>query len=329
MKDNLDKILDECIDRINRGESVDTCLNDYPIYREELRPLLHTMLDTKTIYSFAPSEQAKSIHRQRFITALAASRERRARKSPVFDWISSWSKVWAPAAAIAVIVLVSYFSLRTSPMLPITVVQATPEGNFSFLMSDEVNDINDFEKLDVSISKVSLHLDGDKGRIIEFEPGTQTVDLTNLQGDRAQEIWRGDIPEGEYSKVFLEVLDVSGILIETEEEIQIKLPSGKLQISKPFKIESGEVTIFVYDLTVVKTGKSSQYILKPQVDQSGTDQGFIKVKPEGQTEDKGKSQGSNNRGKSSSVDEYPYRPVLPPRKTSPIVNLGLYRLGIS
>ena len=36
MTDNLDKIIDECIDRINRGESVTACLTDYPEYSEEL-----------------------------------------------------------------------------------------------------------------------------------------------------------------------------------------------------------------------------------------------------------------------------------------------------
>ena len=94
------------------------------------------------------------------------------------------------------------------------------------------------------------------------------VNLTQLQGNRAQEIWRGNIPEGEYSKVFLEVSEVSGILLGSGEEVEIKLPSGKLQISTPFEVRSGELIDFVYDLTVVKAGKSGKYILKPQVGQS-------------------------------------------------------------
>ena len=171
------------------------------------------------------------------------------------------------------------------------IAQPNPEGNFVFLVSDEVNAISDFEKLNLSISKVSLHLGGDEEKKIEFEPRVQMVDLTNLQGNRAQEIWRGDVPEGDYTKVFLEVSQVSGILWDSGEEVDIKLPSSKLQISKPFKVESGEVTNFVYDLTVVKAGKSGQYILKPQIGQSGADQDFIKVEPEEQPEAKGKSKG--------------------------------------
>ena len=291
MKDNLDKILDECIDRINRGESVEACLTDYPECSEELRPLLSAMLETKTAYSFTPSARAKSFHRQRFTAALVVLRERRERRQPLFPWILGWSKVWATAAAIIVIGLLGYFGLRPALMPPVMIAQPNPEGNFVFLVSDEVNAISDFKELNLSISKVSLHLGGDEEKKIEFEPGVEMVDLTDLQGNRAQEIWRGDVPEGEYIKVFLEVSQVSGILWDSDEEVDIKLPSSKLQISKPFRVESGEVTNFVYDLTVVKAGKSGQYILKPQIGQSGADQDFIKVELEEQPEDNGKSKG--------------------------------------
>ncbi len=303
MKNNWDKILDECIDRINRGESLEACLTDYPEYREELGPLLSTILDAKSAYSFTPSVRAKNFHRQRFTAALVASRERRARKKPVFTWILGWSKVWAPVATVIVIALVGYFGLRPTLMTPVMIAQPNHEGNFVFLVSDEVNAISDFEELNLSISRVSLHISGDEEKIIEFEPGIQMVDLTDLQGDRAQEIWRGNIPEGDYSKVFLEVSEVSGILLESGEEIEIKLPSGKLQISTLFEVESGEVINFVYDLTVVKAGKSGQYILKPQIGQSGADQDFIKVKPEVQPENKGKSKGSNEGRNSTGKDQ--------------------------
>jgi hypothetical protein len=303
MKNNLDKILDECIDRINHGESIETCLADFPEYSEALRPLLSAMLETKTAYSFAPSVRAKSFHRQRFNAALAALRERHERRRRLLPWILGWSKVWAPVAAAIIIALVGYFGLRPALMPPVMIVQPNPEGNFAFLVSDEVNAISDFRELNLSISKVGLHLGGDEEKKIEFKPGVQMVDLTNLQGNRAQEIWRGDVPEGDYIKVFLEVSQVSGILWDSGKEVEIKLPSGKLQISKPFKVESGEVTNFVYDLTVVKAGKSGQYILQPQIGQSGADQDFIRVKPEEQPEDNGKSKKTNEGKKSSGAEQ--------------------------
>jgi hypothetical protein len=302
MKDKLDKILDECIDRINRGESIEACLTDYPEYSEVLESLLSAMLETKTAYSYTPSVRAKSFHRQRFNAALVALREKYERRRPLLSQILGWSKVWAPVAAAIVIALVGYFGLRPVLMPPVMIAQPNPEGNFVFLVSDEANAISDFQKLNLSISKVSLHLGGDEEKRIEFRPGIQMVDLTDLQGNRAQEIWRGDVPEGEYNKVFLEVSQISGILWDSGEEAEIKLPSGKLQISKPFKVKSGEVTNFVYDLTVVKAGKSGQYILKPQIGQSGADQDFIKVEPEEQPEDNGKSKETNKGKKSSGAD---------------------------
>jgi hypothetical protein len=85
--------------------------------------------------------------------------------------------------------------------------------------------------------------------------------------------------------------------------VQEKLPSGKLQMSKPFLVESGEVTNFVYDLTVVEAGNSGQYILKPQIGQSGADQDFIRVETEEQVEDNGGSQKTNKGKKPSGMGQ--------------------------
>lgn len=303
MKDNLNKILDECIDRINRGESIESCLKDFPGHSEKLEPILHAVLKTKTAYSLAPSARAKNFQRQRLNAALVASREKRERKRSPVDRILGWSKVWVPVAAAIVVALVVYFGFRPAPAPPVMVAQPNPEGNFVFLISDEVNAIGDFQELNISISEVTLYLGGEEEKRIEFRPEVQAVNLADLQGNRAQEIWRGDVPEGEYIKVVLEILQVSGVLLGSGEEIEIKLPSGKLQISKQFNVESGELTSFVYDLTVVEAGQSGQYILKPQISQSGADQDFIKVKPEGQPEDKGKPEGNNKGKKSSGVGQ--------------------------
>lgn len=64
----------------------------------------------------------------------------------------------------------------------------------------------------------------------------------------------------------------------------MKLPSGKLQISKPFEVGEDQEVNFVYDVTVMQAGKSGQYNLKPQIGQSGADQKFREVKPKGATE---------------------------------------------
>jgi hypothetical protein len=148
------------------------------------------------------------------------------------------------------------------------------EGNFVFLISDDVNAIADFESLTVSISKVGLALDGDSGQSVEFEPEVEEVDLTLVQGDKTQEIWRGDIPEGQYTKAVIYVDAAYGILKETGQRVEVKLPSQKLQIPNEFQVTADTITSFTYDLTVVAAGGPQgevKYILKPQADQSGAD----------------------------------------------------------
>ncbi|MFC2020823.1 DUF4382 domain-containing protein [Chloroflexota bacterium] len=172
------------------------------------------------------------------------------------------------------------------------------EVNFRLLVSDEVNAIGDFDKLNVTITRIGVQQSSESGGWIEYDlidPG-ETVDLTELKGSNATEIWNGKLDNGTYNKVFIYVSNVEGVLIEGE--ANVKLPSGKLQISIPFEVTNGEVTEFVYDITVIKAGENDKYILKPQIGESGPDKDFndvtTKGKPEdtGKPEDKGKPEGT-------------------------------------
>ena len=157
------------------------------------------------------------------------------------------------------------------------------EANFRFLVSDDINAIDQFQSLEVTISRIGLQRGGESGKWIEMPPHTPTVDLTQLQGDNAQEIWSGTLPDGTYTKVFVYVDAVSGVLkTQPNQTVDVKLPSNKLQISKPFEVATGTEMTFVYDLTVIAAGNPKsgiKYILKPQIGQSGADQRFREVKP--------------------------------------------------
>jgi hypothetical protein len=278
MVNNFDKILDECIDRINSGESVESCLADYSSYSEQLKPLLQAIIATKKTYTFLPSKDVKTAAKRSFEAALEKHIQQE--KQPR-TWLSSiFGKplAWATVATAIAAIIGLYFGLNQvfypiSPIVPST----NPEGNFILLISDDVNAINDFESVNISISKVGLY-SSDTRKWIEFEPEIQEVDLTILQGEKTQQVWRGDIPVGEYSKIFIYVDDIRGVLKENiqgaDQPVEIKLPSNKLQISKSFQITAGEVTSFIYDLTVIATGNEQsgiRYILKPQIDESGTE----------------------------------------------------------
>jgi hypothetical protein len=285
MANDLDKILDQCVDRINRGESLADCLASYPGHAKELEPLLRSMIGAQAAYSFAPSSTTKQQARRRFNAALEELVRRREEKRALFPVLLRQSRAWVAVAAVLIVALVAYFGLR--PMLfptgpapgpgPLPVMpgpQPGPEGNFVFLISDDVNAIGDFQSLSISVSNIGLQRGAEAGQWIEFDPEVGTVDLTLLRGDKARELWRGDVPEGQYTKVFIHVSDVSGVLEETGRPVDVKLPSERLQISKPFEVTGDSVASFVYDVTVVQAGKSGQYILKPEAGQSGVDQRF-------------------------------------------------------
>lgn len=198
----------------------------------------------------------------------------------MFPQVLGWSRAWVAVAAVLLVALIGYFGLRPIlfPMEP------SPEDNFVFLISDDVNAIGDFQSLNVSISRIGLQLEGESSRWIELDPEVGVIDLILLQEDKAQEIWRGNVPEGQYTKVFIYVTTVAGTLKNSDgngEPADVKLPSNKLQISKPFTIssENGQVVDFVFDITVIEAGKSGKYNLLPQIAESGPDQDIDDVTP--------------------------------------------------
>lgn len=291
-------ILDECIDRLNRGERLESCLADYPEQAEELKPILLAMTQVQQTLAFTLSDSALRSGRARLYSALEKKHQ------PSF-----WQKVlvnrnfWVTAAAILVVAIISYFALQQlgitgekpggliaqptpSATPPVTlnptletptqyIAAVNPAGNFVFLVSDEVNAIADFSSVNLVIESIGLLQNGDSGKWLEFTPLIKEFDLSLLPGDKALELWRGDIPAGQYNKVFVKVSGVTGVLKESGETLDIKVPSNRLQMSLAFEVGTDVVTSFTYDLTLVSTGNDKnggKYILKPQIAESGAKQ---------------------------------------------------------
>ena len=184
--------------------------------------------------------------------------------------------------------------------------------NMQFLISDEKNDIGDFASLNITISSIGLKPAGDPGEWITLDAngdpdddGTIGFNLRPLEGENALVLWSGSIDAGEYNKVFIYVDNVTGVLTEAlgGGPAEVKLPSNKLQISKPFTVGEDQVVNFVYDITVHKAGNSGQYILKPQIAESGANQKFNDVTPQGvaeryreQHKEQNKEQNKGNNG---------------------------------
>jgi hypothetical protein len=309
MTEEFAQILDRCIDRLNAGETLEACLADYPQDADQLRPLLQAMSQTREAYAFTPSASAKATARQRFTAAWQRLEEKRQAKQPWFVRAFTRPATWATVAAVLVVAIVTFVVVRPvlSPVLPITPTPS-PQGNFVFLISDEVNAIGDFTSLTVTISKIGLQ-QKDSGKWVEFKPEVAEVDLTKVQGDAVQKVWQGDIPEGQYKQVFIYVDNVSGVLKATKQTEEVKLPSHKLHITKSFQISADTITSFTYDLTVVAAGNQQsgiKYILKPQADQSGASQS--------PSEDKEKGTSDNRTKPSSPPTNLPTPESKPPKK---------------
>ena len=112
--------------------------------------------------------------------------------------------------------------------------------------------------------------DDESGGWVEFEVDDRVADLTELRGANATMIDRFDLPNGTYNKVFVHVSDVNATLTNGE-QVNVKLPSSKLQINERFTVDNGSEVDFVFDIAVHKAGKSGKYILRPVISESGTD----------------------------------------------------------
>lgn len=197
--------------------------------------------------------------------------------------------------SIIVIAILGILALVASACAPSTAPTVSPaQSNFRFLVSDQPNDIGDFAHLTVTISSIGVQTASDNSSWLQFSPDIRTVDLTALQGKNAQEIWSANVTPGQYNKVFIYVSNVEGILASPSANgtANVKLPSGKLQISTPFTVSDNTTTSFVFDVTVIKAGNSGKYILKPQIADSGAGKEVIEVKPEQKQEQEREQQRS-------------------------------------
>ena len=109
MNGTVDDILNECIERLAAGETVEQCLASYPDYAVELEPLLHTSASTMNVAAtITHREEAKQRSRYNF-NAAVADRKREANRGWLGRAIrpSGWRAklAWTAMAALGIVVL--------------------------------------------------------------------------------------------------------------------------------------------------------------------------------------------------------------------------------
>jgi hypothetical protein len=105
MPEHFQDVLDECIDRVLQGESVEECLRRYPQQAAELEPLLRVALATRRTSSVVePRTEFKDRTRYEVQSRLAAKELRAtSKKAPTVIWIPRWAAVTACLVLVLVL----------------------------------------------------------------------------------------------------------------------------------------------------------------------------------------------------------------------------------
>lgn len=135
-----------------------------------------------------------------------------------------------------------------------------------------------------------------------------TVDLTQVQGTKAMPVLTTELSAGTYQKVELHVEDINAVSsggedvpdedgnetptegeaaggdanddgdntddaeggdADSGDSVDVRVPPGKLMITKPFNISASGETSFVFDIDIVKRGQAGGYNLLPNIGESG------------------------------------------------------------
>ena len=127
---NIGEALNDCIDRLNGGQSLEDCLARYPQWAAELRPMLLAGLRVREAQA-SPGELAAARAR----TRARLERELR-RPAPVRPWRPAWS----PLALAASLILVLAFAIAGGGVIlnaiqneatPTLIVTLTPAASLS------------------------------------------------------------------------------------------------------------------------------------------------------------------------------------------------------
>ncbi|MFC5368487.1 DUF4382 domain-containing protein [Salinirubrum litoreum] len=173
----------------------------------------------------------------------------------------------------------------------------------------ETDDGDEADEEDDSETEDADEDDSEPGDWETYDVDDRTVDLTRLQGANATRLTSMNVSNGTYSKVFVYVSEINATL-ENGEQVNVKLPSEKLQLNTEFTVGNGEAVDFVFDITVKKAGNSGKYILQPVVSESGTSDQVEIRDVDADREDRGKDDEKRDAGDDERDDERPDEEAL-------------------
>jgi len=120
------------------------------------------------------------------------------------------------------------------------------------------------ENLYVTIDSIEVQSENNGWTKLPFIEGTELVsfDLLTLQ-DISKDLSVTQLPTGDYSKIRLHVKDATATFQDDPEGIDLKVPSGKIDIIIHFEIQEGATTNVLIDMTADWVAISNSHNLRP------------------------------------------------------------------
>jgi len=172
-------------------------------------------------------------------------------------------KIFAIFAIVGMLVLVSGCVEEK------TDITSADTGNVKFTVGDVP--IETFDNVYITFSEIKIHekMEDDNGSWIVITQDETTVDLIQLHIDNETAIiGEAEIEVGNYSKIWIHVINATAVLNETSETVDLKVPSGWLKIQQLhlLNVEEGNNTVefdINLELSIHPAGKSGKYIFAP------------------------------------------------------------------
>ncbi len=273
MSIDFDQAFDECLDRLNSGESLETCLSFYPEFADELEPLLKTVGEFRVQSEVVPREKSKSKGMARLRQAIYDRGEKRNESGTILQRLFGRPKLWVPVTTAAIVVLIAFAlalilnpngenGLIPSPTQPSVVAKA---GVLEIRVTDAP--AHDISAVNMTIADIEVHRSG-SGTAVGWETvveGSRSFELLALRGVE-EVLGSSTLEAGHYTQIRLNIEEVK---VSVDGEVRdANLPSGKLKLVGSFEIEEGKTTALTLDFdaekSVVVTG-SGKVIFKPTV----------------------------------------------------------------
>jgi hypothetical protein len=208
MSEEFEHILDECIDRLLRGESLEQCLQRYPEQAAQLEPLLRVVLATQKASSVEPRAEFKAGARYQIHSILYAEKQKpKTKRLPLLGWVPRWAVIVASVVLVILVagggtVAAASDSLPGETLYPVKL--ATERVQLAFTFSDvgkaklhakfagrrveemaRIVERGDLERVEGLLSRFNAHLrniEGWAAKVKQGEPGdeAQVTELREL-----------------------------------------------------------------------------------------------------------------------------------------------------